>query len=45
MSSENFKVINFDPNLNFEDLNYNVEKFNNSITQDLDFNLETLGID
>ena len=39
MSNNNFKVITFDPNLKYEEMNYNVEK-NNSIVHDMNINLD-----
>jgi hypothetical protein len=45
MSNENFKVINFDPHLNFEDSDYNVEKVKNSIIPHLDFDLDNFESD
>ena len=39
MSNQNFKVVTFDPNLKYEEMNYNVEK-NNSIVHDMNFDLD-----
>ena len=39
MSNSNFKVVTFDPNLKYEEMNYNVEK-NNSIVHDMNINID-----
>ena len=39
MSNNNFKVVTFDPNLKYENINYNIEK-NNSIVHDMNINLD-----
>ncbi len=38
--TSNVKEVFFNPNMKFENLNYNIEKNNNSIVQEVDIDLE-----
>ena len=40
-NSNNIKNVVIDPSLSFENLDYNVEKNKNSITQEIDINLDS----